>query len=431
MSEPPSIHPDPDRPTFWRFRERTRPLIGGSSEDNLFQTVGVAGELDRLRAAGGNYVRCTMSCRDEGDLWPFSQRPDGRYDLDQPDENFWQRVADFLQATHERDIIVQIELWDRFDHGRDPYLASPWNPANNVNFTPATSGLATDYPEHPGQTDQPFFRSVPTLDDNPVLLRYQHAFVDRLAELALPMDNILWCMDNETHVRPQWGAYWSGYLKDKAARLGLTIYTTEMWDDHDLAGPQHAYTVDHPEAYDFVDVSQNTHQKGRAAWDNLQAMRQRLLASGSPRPMNCVKVYGHEGPHGNTEHGLHGFWASLLGGCAAVRFHRPPTGLGHTDLAMQHLRAARALDDAIDLANAEPMTVRLGDVDPKERTYASGSLQRGRFGVVMFDGGEATLAVRAAELRWWRWDQNAWGPPEPYRGRLQAPDDGVQVALLR
>lgn len=430
MSTPPNIHPDPARPSFWRFRDTTRLLLGGSSEDNLFQTVGVARELDRLRAMGGNYVRCTLSCRDDGDLWPFHRQSDGRYDLDTPNDAFWQRVGDFLQATHERDIIVQVELWDRFDHGREPYLASPWNPANNINYTPEASGLATAYPKHPSQTDQPFFRSVPTLDDNAVLLKHQHAFVDRFAALALPMDNILWCMDNETHVRPQWGAYWSDYLKAKARGLGLPIYTTEMWDDHDLSGPQHANTVDHPETYDFVDVSQNTHQRGRSAWDNLQAMRQRLLDSGRPRPMNCVKVYGNAGPHGDVEHGLHGFWASLIGGCAAVRFHRPDTGLGHTDLAMRHIRAARALDEAVGLPDAEPMTIRLGNVGPKERTYASGNLTRNRFGVVMFDGGEATLAVRAAEVRWWQWDQNAWGPAEPYRGRVEAPDDGVQVALL-
>jgi hypothetical protein len=35
----------------------------------------------------------------------------------------------------ERDIIVQIEIWDRFDHTREPWVTDPYNPKNNVNYT--------------------------------------------------------------------------------------------------------------------------------------------------------------------------------------------------------------------------------------------------------------------------------------------------------
>jgi hypothetical protein len=33
---------------------------------------------------------------------------------------------------------------------------------------------------------------------------------------------------------------------------------------------------------------------------------------------------------------------------ASVRFHRPPSGLGHTDLAMSHIKSMRLLTDAMN-----------------------------------------------------------------------------------
>ena len=42
----------------------------------------------------------------------------------------------FLKETEKRDVIVQIEVWDRFDCWSDYWLVHPYNPKNNVNFTP-------------------------------------------------------------------------------------------------------------------------------------------------------------------------------------------------------------------------------------------------------------------------------------------------------
>src|SRR5690606_20581136 len=129
---------------------------GGSKDDNLFQLPDLREHLDALTAAGANYVRNTMSDRPDGgfEVYPFKRLPDGKYDLNQWNEEYWRRFAELLQLTRERGIIVQIEVWDRFDYSRNNWEPHPYNPKNNVNYTHEDSGLAAAYPDHPGQNKQ-------------------------------------------------------------------------------------------------------------------------------------------------------------------------------------------------------------------------------------------------------------------------------------
>ena len=69
-------------------------------------------------ALGGNYVRCTMSQREAIELKPHKLLEDGTFDLDQWNDEYWTRFENLLRWTAEREIIVQIEVWDRFDHSR-------------------------------------------------------------------------------------------------------------------------------------------------------------------------------------------------------------------------------------------------------------------------------------------------------------------------
>ncbi|RLB47226.1 MAG: hypothetical protein DRJ42_25835 [Deltaproteobacteria bacterium] len=75
------IQPHAANGWFWQYEGAPVLLIGGTNEDNVFQLDGLEGHLDELAAAGGNYVRNTMSSRDEGDLYPFADAGDGEYDL--------------------------------------------------------------------------------------------------------------------------------------------------------------------------------------------------------------------------------------------------------------------------------------------------------------------------------------------------------------
>ena len=74
------IQPYVRNPFYWQYNKQPVLLLGGSIEDNLFQISYIEEHLDLLHSVGGNYVRCTMSSRDEGNTFPFERDPHtGRY----------------------------------------------------------------------------------------------------------------------------------------------------------------------------------------------------------------------------------------------------------------------------------------------------------------------------------------------------------------
>ena len=94
-----------------------------------------------MKAAGGNYIRNTMSDRpDRGfrgvRLPPTRQR---QVRPESMERRVLGAVSQMLQWTSERDIIVQIEVWDRFDYTdskeQQRWQLHPYNPVNNVNYT--------------------------------------------------------------------------------------------------------------------------------------------------------------------------------------------------------------------------------------------------------------------------------------------------------
>jgi len=213
------IRPYDANPLYWQYQGKPVLLIGASNEDNLFNhpdlpPAGLESHLDLIMKAGGNYVRNTMSSRDVGNawpfhLWPFHLREDGRYDLRQPSEEYFQRFKQFLEMTANRNIIVQIEIWDRFDYAREPWQDNPFNPKNNVNYTAEESGLPQRIDSHPGRLENPFFRSLAELENNQVLLPFQQSHVRRMMDIALQYDQVLYCISNETNDSEQWSRYWA------------------------------------------------------------------------------------------------------------------------------------------------------------------------------------------------------------------------------
>jgi len=348
----------PENRWYWQYQGKPVLLLGGSDEDNLFNHPELSrANLATLQRIGGNYVRGTLSCRDEGNVWPFLQTH-GKYDLDKPNPEFWSRLERSCRDAYERDIIVQIEVWATFDFYRDNWLRNPWNPAKNVNYTTENTRLEAEWNYHPGRKAQPFFASVPDLNGDTVLLKYQEAFVRKVLDVTIDLPNVLYCLDNETATRPEWCWYWGKFLAEESRKRGTPIQVTEMWDSHDLRSGQHAASYEHPEIFSYVDISQNNWQIGQTHYDRLMWMRETLKQqAGSIRPMNNDKVYARlGGESGLVDISLDRWWQNVFAGCASTRFHRPTkgSGIGLGPEAQRAIRAARAFTNAFDIFHTEP-----------------------------------------------------------------------------
>ncbi|MFC1573718.1 hypothetical protein ACFL30_00880 [Candidatus Latescibacterota bacterium] len=437
------IKPYSENPRYWQYKGKPVLLIGGTKDDSLFQIPDLEEHLDLLADCGGNYIRNTMSSRqDKGfELYPFKRLDNGKWDLNKWDEAYWARFETMLKLTSERDIIVQIEVWDRFDYARNNWNdGNPYNPKYNVNYTSEESGLKHEINTHPGRNENRFFYTVPALDNNRLILDYQKAQINRLLDISLQYGNVLYCMDNETNGSPEWGKFWSQFIKDKAAESGVEVHTTEMWDKWDIRHDEHKSTYDHPELYSFIDVSQNNHNKGQKHWDNLMWVREYI--SGALRPMNTIKIYGADtGKYGTTTDGRERFWRNIFGGCATTRFHRPGSGIGLSSIARANIRSMRMLSKEIDFFSSIPdsdSSSLYGRVDNEAYlTFIAGS----HYAVYFPDGGSVTLdlsqnpsaADREWNIRWLNIIESEWQDTSMVFGNkivLAPPRLGHWVALV-
>ena len=393
------IQPSKTHAQYWSMDDENIMLLGGSIEDNLFQYENIEAHLDLLISVGGNYVRNTMSSRDEGDVWAFAKNEAGLYDLNVWNDEYWNRFENFLTACAERDIIVQIELWATFDFYRDFWDVNPFNPKNNINYTPEHVRIPTEVKTHPTWTENNFFWSIPTQESNLRLLDYQQIFIDKLLSYSLKFNNILYCMDNETSVTSEWGKFWSLYIKKVAREQDKQIYTTEMWDPWSLDHVAHRETFDHPEVYDFVDISQNNHNIGDVHWNNGLEQIRRLQKNNMLRPLNNVKVYGNDGGrHKTTQNAAESFVRNVLFGAASTRFHRPTSGQGLNDIAQHVIKSMRSYIDQSDFFNAVPLNHLLSGRDENEAFCRA--IEDKEYAIFFPNGGEVILqtALENGEL---------------------------------
>ena len=62
-----------ENPFYWSYQGLPLLLLGATDDDNLFQMDDLGQHLELLKSVGGNYIRCTMSSRDEGNIKPYLQ----------------------------------------------------------------------------------------------------------------------------------------------------------------------------------------------------------------------------------------------------------------------------------------------------------------------------------------------------------------------
>ena len=373
------IRPYTQNPRYWQYKGQPVMLLGGSKTDHIFLLEDLKTHLDEMRAVGANYVRSTMSQREEIELKPHKLLSDGKFDLDQWNEEYWRRFENMLKWTAERDILVQIEVWDRFDYSTSCWGHSPWNPGNNVNYTYEQTGFAAEYPQHSGKDLQPFFHSIQAMPRynkklDPIRSR-QEAFVAKMLSYSLDYGHVLYCMDNETSTPARWGQYWIRFIKDAAAAKGVTVSTTDMFDDaFEAEHAEHTPIIFRDaEHYMFADISQvNSRNFDEAHWESLQWLLEQV--NRHPRPCNHTKIYGsgyYGFGTGGPEDGVERFWRNILGGSASARFHRPDAGNGLNDLAKGAIMAARILESKIKFWDVTPQMELLSDRESNEAYLAA------------------------------------------------------------
>ena len=404
------IQPYEENPCYWQYKGQPVMLLGGSKTDHIFLLEDLESHLDEMQAVGANYVRCTMSQREGIEMKPHKLLPDGKFDLDQWNEEYWKRFRNMLKWTAERDIFVQIEVWDRFDFSTTYWETSPWNPGNNVNYTYEQTGFAREYPKHASRDLQPFFHSIPGMPrytkQMDLIRGYQEAFVRKMLSYSLDYGHVLYCMDNETSTPARWGQYWIDFIQAAAAEKGVTVYTTDMFDDaFEAQESTHTRLIfDDPKHYRFADISQvNSRNFDQAHWDALRWLVQQV--DKHPRPCNHTKIYGsgyYSFGTGGPEDGVQRFWRNILGGSASARFHRPDAGNGLNDFAKGAIRAARILESKIKFWDITPHMELLSDRESNEAYVAAKPGES--YAVYFTDGGSVQLDLSHApgtfEITW-------------------------------
>jgi hypothetical protein len=404
------IKPYRENPKYWQYKSEPVLLLGGSKTDHIFLAEGLKEHLDEMVGVGANYVRNTMSQREGLDLKPHRRLADGKFDLDQWNPVYWRKFADCLKWCEERDIIIQIEVWDRFDYAQDNWLHSPWRPHNNVNYTSAESGLANNYPAPAYRDRQPFFHAIPGMKGYNTKLdlvrRYQEEFVTRMLSYSLQYPNVLYCMNNETSTAPQWGRYWMKFIRDRAGEEGIEIFLTDMFDDgwKPQSSAKIRQAFDSPEIYPFIDISQvNSRAFQEDHWRNLLWLIQQRKAY--PRPLNHTKIYSDGQTRwgsGTPKDGIERFWRNLIAGSASCRFHRPTGGIGLNDVSKACIRAGRKVEQNVRFWDVEP---RMGLLSDRETDEAYLSALPGEKYVLYFtEGGSVGLDLTGHrgrfQLRW-------------------------------
>ena len=430
-----------ENPWYWEYGRKPVLLLGGADEDNLFNHPDLAREnLVTLESCGGNYLRLALSSRGKDAAWPYERTPGG-YDLYRFDREYWQRLAGFLKDAAARRIVVQVEIWSTADFYADAWAANPFNPAQNVNYTAENVSLSAEWPYSPDQRVQSFFRSAPALDNDEALLAFQSAFVDKVLEVTLPLDNVLYCLDSETAAPREWAWFWGEYVNREAARRGYEVNLTEMWFDAELRSGRHKGTYTRPDIFNYVEISQNNMQSARAHWDSMMWMRKRLSESeAGPRPLNNAKVYAF-GPAGglDIQAASERFWQNLLGGSASSAFHKtaPNLGIGLNSNAQAIIRAARAFTNEFSVFRAAPRQDLVLEAPP---AGAYCMAEPGKACAVYFpEGSSATIdlsgAAPAMVVKWFDPRRAVFLPPRAVQGgrraALACPDaDREWLALI-
>ncbi len=442
------IQPWSENPFYWQYRGEPVFLLGGSEDDNLFQYEGLKAHLDEMIEVGANFVRNTMSSRNldntPSGLYAFKQQPSGKYDLNEWNELYFEKLDQLLKWTYERDIFVQIEFWDRFDYFGDNWAVSPWNPKNNTNYSSEESSLPIEYtPSRSAyaEKESPFFQTVVPLENNQGVLKFQEMWVRKILDVAFKYPHVTYCISNETHSsEPEWSHYWAEFVRMEAKAQNVSIEVTEMPWQIDFTHPEHKRVYDRPDLFSYSEVSQLSASNGNTHWELLLYYRN-VIQSQGVWPLNAVKTYGSVnfsgGIMGSNQDAIEKCVRSIMGGLASFRFHRTPYGIGLNKEAKQCIEAMRLLEQEVRFWELEPMKESFPISNT--RSYAS-TFGEGNYLLYFPTGGSIEQLPfikdepQNYEIRWLSVDFGDWyGAAEPVNAsNMDSPrrGSGNWVALI-
>ncbi len=439
------------------FNHGHNPFIDGSELDTnpVDDMDEIIAQIQEMVNAGGNTLRCVLdpgSAAHAG-IEAYERGNDGLYDLTQPAGPYWDRLTAFIAAAAKRDVIVELEIWDRFDWYGDNWLSSPFNPENNSNYNKKESGLDASYPRHVIYRKHPMGKGVP---GNPVyvaapdlrkeqydLVRcYQEIFVKKVLTCTFSYPNVIYNMNNETSEHYSWGEHWIQFIKAEANQAGATVVCTNMADDaFDVPDSKNInHQLAHPEIYDYIDISQaNSRLWDELHWEKIKWLTDQARSRGFL--LHMTKLYGsdaHEGgpwkgwKPGDTDNAVEEWWRSLVAGVAGVRFHRPTAGIGLCDKSKSCIMATRKVEEKVRFWEVAPKQDLLSERQEDEAYVAANPGDAYILYFTQQGGGSVGLNLEAFEgrnfeLTWININTGEWGPESLVTGGeivpLNRPDD--------
>ncbi len=214
-----------------------------------------------------------------------------------------------LRWTAERDIIVQIEVWDRFD-----YSTNNWEPASlqpqeqrQFHLRPVRLRRAVPRPPRPEQTAV-LLHHAPTAQQHrgaqiPAAVRARRCSP---TPCATTMSSIAWTTKPPPR-RP--GAFIGpDFIRERAQQAGKQVCLTEMWDAWDLKADGTPAHLRSSRTLRLLRRLPEQPEEGPGALGQLP-VGARPAGRSRPRPLNTVKTYGADGGRfGNNRDGIERFW---------------------------------------------------------------------------------------------------------------------------
>ena len=444
-----------DNRYYWQYDGIPLLLLGGAKEDNIFNfQEGLVQYLDQLEANGGNYIKNIMSSRTPGNVYPFLKTADGLYDLNQWNPEYWDRLDRFLGLCAERDIVVQLIIWDLWDYfmtdaslgfgeNNKGWESNPFNPALNVNYTATETGLATTINYHPTArpSNHKFFKTVPNLENIAMVRNYQEAFVKKIMDTSLPYKNILYCINNDMGEDMEWSKYWSSFIRNEATKIQKKIYITDMHRSSNLGSTEQNAILTDRNHFDFFEASQNNLNSGDEHYGRIISARNRVRDNAVP--FNNSKIYGGvEGFAGGVDESIQRYWKTIFAGSAATNFHkegpRPNAfSLGFNEQGRAQIKHMRMFADAMNSFSPAPTNNLLSNRSENEAFCLSH--QNNQYAVYFPNGGNVTLNLKQANgsyiMRWFDIVNGTWSAETEVQGardiELTTPGTGHWAVLLK